>query len=159
MANKPPRDRFALQKRLWTDEIVIYSRLKETLPLCHYYYNYYYTTGSGRGENLVCPRASTFFPYQILPGIDGLQSRRPFGVEVHFSCPQTREGTSSTDKIYCCRHTCKYTRYLYIYIFISCPHHCHYRTSQFPRLYIWHISYLCVTCADAVVRLTGEIPV
>lgn len=144
MAKKPPSDRFA-QKRLWTDEIVIYNRLKETLPPYHYYYyNYYYTTGSGRGENLVCPRASTFFPYQILPGIDGLQSHRPFGVEVHFSCPQTREGTTSSDKIYCCPYTYKYTRYLYIYIYsLSTPP---LPLPCFPILAITYMAYILFVC-------------
>jgi len=149
----------ALQKRLWTDEIVIYSRLKETLY--HYYYNYYYTTGSGRGENLVCPRASTFFfLIRYCRGLTDCSRTDPSGSRSIFLVPEHEKGPPLA------------TRYIVVPIHISVPDipiHIYIHSlstplplpyfSQFPRLYTWHISYLCVTCVDAVVRLAGEIPV
>jgi hypothetical protein len=112
------RDRFT-RKRLWTDEIVIYCRLKETLPLLLLL------------QLLLYPKRALFFLIRYCWGLTDCSRTDPSGSRSIFLVPKHEKGPLATRYIVVPIH---------IHIYIPCPRH--YCTSQFPRIYIYIYIYI-----------------
>lgn len=119
MAKKPPSDRF-VQKRLWTDEIVIYSRLKET-----YHHTIITITtitilqAAEEVKTWSVPERALFFLIRYCRGLTDCSRTDPSGSRSIFLVPKHEKGPPlATRYIVVPIHISIPDTYIYIYLFL-----------------------------------------